>query len=166
MGRENPHNLKFPLRDGDEDRPDDEAYADSYFFNCSSKNKPLICGRDTTAPVTEEDVYSGCYGRVVVNFYPFNQSGSKGVAAGLNAVQKLKDGERLGGNPVTADAFEDGYADEFGDDDDISINDPVEVWLDIPGYEGEYQASNLGRIKSLRRPLTSIKHGRTYRWLE
>lgn len=114
-----PTNLKFPLRDGDEDRPDDEAYADSYFFNCSSKNKPLICGRDTTAPVTEEDVYSGCYGRVVVNFYPFNQSGSKGVAAGLNAVQKLKDGERLGGNPVTADAFEDGYADEFGDDDDI-----------------------------------------------
>lgn len=27
----------------------------------------------------------------------------------------------------------------------------VEIWKDIPGYEGIYQASNLGRVKVLRR---------------
>ena len=26
-----------------------------------------------------------------------------------------------------------------------------EIWKDIPGYEGEYQASTMGRIKSLKR---------------
>lgn len=113
-----PANLKLPLRDGDEDRPDDEAYKNSYFFNCSSNNKPLICNRNPSEPVTEDDVYSGCYGRVVVNFYAFNQSGNKGIAAGLNAVQKIKDGERLGGSVVSADEFDDGFADEFDDDDD------------------------------------------------
>lgn len=112
-----PANLKLPLRDGDEDRPEDEAYADSYFFNCSSNNKPLICGRNPAEPVTEDDVYSGCYGRVVVNFYPFNQSGNKGIAAGLNAVQKIKDGDRLGGSVVSADVFDDDF-DDYEDDDD------------------------------------------------
>lgn len=35
----------------------------------------------------------------------------------------------------------------------------VEIWKDIPGYEGLYQASNLGQLKSLDRPL-SKKRGR------
>ena len=28
----------------------------------------------------------------------------------------------------------------------------IEIWRDIPNYEGIYQASNMGRIKSLKRP--------------
>ena len=31
-----------------------------------------------------------------------------------------------------------------------------ELWKDIPGYEGRYQASNQGRIKSLERQVRSI----------
>ncbi len=31
----------------------------------------------------------------------------------------------------------------------------IEMWKDIPGYEGEYQASTLGRIKSLERTAPS-----------
>jgi len=36
-----------------------------------------------------------------------------------------------------------------------------EVWKDISGYEGFYQVSNLGRVKSLAR--TAIRGGRPYR---
>lgn len=34
----------------------------------------------------------------------------------------------------------------------------TEVWKDIPGYEGEYQASTFGRIKSLQREAISKNH--------
>ena len=33
-----------------------------------------------------------------------------------------------------------------------NLNFEKEVWRDIPNYEGLYQASNLGRVKSLKRP--------------
>lgn len=39
----------------------------------------------------------------------------------------------------------------------FTINES-EVWKDIPGYEGRYQASNLGRIKSLKRKVRSVNH--------
>jgi hypothetical protein len=48
--------------------------------------KPIL-GRD--------EVYSGCYGRVSLNFYAFNFNGNKGVACGLGNIQKIKDGEPL-----------------------------------------------------------------------
>src|SRR5690606_18305495 len=83
-----PANVKLPLRDGDEERPDDEAYAGHYFLNASSKNKPGIAkpmGKDGTGKtkfqeITDStEVYSGCYARVSLNLYPFNVSGNKGV---------------------------------------------------------------------------------------
>ena len=40
----------------------------------------------------------------------------------------------------------------------ININIP-EVWKDIEGYEGRYQVSNIGRVKSLERT-ASIKNGK------
>lgn len=35
------------------------------------------------------------------------------------------------------------------------MGDKVEIWRDIPNYEGYYQASNLGRIRSLDRTVVS-----------
>lgn len=35
-----PPNLKTPLRDGDTDRPDDEAYAGCFFLNANSRQAP------------------------------------------------------------------------------------------------------------------------------
>ncbi len=101
-----PPNLKTPLRDGDAERPDDEAYANSYFLNANSKNKPGIVNK-FGQPVTDAtEVYSGSYGRVTLNFYPFSASGNKGVAAGLGNVQKLNEGEPLGGLTRAEDDFE------------------------------------------------------------
>lgn len=113
-----PANLKLPLRDGDEDRPEDEAYANSYFFNCSSTKQPGIVDAHCQPILNVDDVYSGCYGRVSVNFYPFDSNGSKGVAAGLNNVQKLRDGERLGGATTAESDFGDDFAEQFADDND------------------------------------------------
>ena len=107
-----PANLKTPLRDGDEERPDDEAYANSYFINANSTRPPAIVGtekdRSTGKAIQlgEDEVYSGCYARVSINFYGFNASGNKGIACGLGNIQKVADGERLGGGSTAEEDFE------------------------------------------------------------
>lgn len=116
-GGKTPTKLKLPLRDGDEDRADDPAYAGHYFINASSKNRPGVVDINADPILDESEVYSGCYGRVSINFYAFDVSGSKGIAAGLNNVQKIKDGEPLAG----ASSAEEDFAEAFElDDDDIS----------------------------------------------
>ena len=100
-----PANLKTPLRDGDEERPDDEAYAGCYFLNASSKNKPGIVDQNVQPIMDATEVYSGCYARVTLNFYAYNASGNKGIAAGLGNIQKLEDGEPLGGFTRAEDDF-------------------------------------------------------------
>lgn len=111
-GGKKPSGLKYPVRDGDEERPGDEAYADSYFINASSKTKPgvvkvmTVNGEKKLVEITnEDDIYSGCYGYVSVNFYPYAQAGNKGIACGLNNVLKTRDGEYLGGRSSAANDF-------------------------------------------------------------
>jgi hypothetical protein len=104
--------LKLPLRDGDAERPDDEAYEGCMFLNANSVNKPGIVGPDREEIMSNEEFYSGCFGRASINFYAYNQSGNKGIAVGLNNLQKLEDGDRLSGGGSTA-------AEDFGSDDDL-----------------------------------------------
>lgn len=123
-----PPNFKTPLRDGDEERPDDEAYAGHYFFNASSKNKPGIAkvvgktpeGKTKFQEITDTtEVYSGCYCKVSINFYLFNTNGSKGIAAGLNNIVKIQDGEFLGGRSSVNDDFAgEEFEDDYEDADD------------------------------------------------
>lgn len=101
-----PPNLKTPLRDGDAERPDDEAYKNCYFLNASSKQKPGVVDKNVQPVLDQSEVYSGCYGRLTLNFYPFSASGNKGIAAGLGNVQKLEDGEPLGGFTRAEDDFD------------------------------------------------------------
>lgn len=101
-----PANLKLPLRDGDIERPEDEAYANSYFFNANSRQAPQVVDKSVQVILDQSEVYSGCYGRISVNFYGFNNNGNRGIAAGLGNIQKLKDGEPLGGRTNAEDDFE------------------------------------------------------------
>jgi hypothetical protein len=101
-----PANLKLPLRDGDIDRLEGEAYADSYFFNANSRQAPQVVDKNVQPILDQSEVYSGCYGRISVNFYGFNNNGNRGIAAGLGNIQKLKDGEPLGGRTNAQDDFE------------------------------------------------------------
>ena len=110
--------LKTPLRDGDLERPDDEAYANSFFLNANSGNKPGIVDADRNPIFEQSEVYSGVYGRASINFYAFNTNGNKGIACGLNNLQKISDGEPLGGMTRAADDFDDGFVPDTADDDD------------------------------------------------
>lgn len=108
-----PSNLKLPLRDGDDERADDPAFENCYFINANSNRKPSIVDRDLNPIMEKEEFYSGCYGRASINFYAFNVS-SKGIAAGLNNLQKLEDGEMLAGGSTAEEDF--GGENAFNDD--------------------------------------------------
>ena len=110
-----PANLKLPLRDGDIERPEDEAYADSYFINANSKDKPQIVDKQVQPILDKNEVYSGCYARVSISIYPFNTNGNRGIACGLGNIQKIADGEPLGGRTRAEDDF-DSYEDDEDDD--------------------------------------------------
>ena len=100
-----PPSIKLPLRDGDLEK-DDPAYKGHYFFSANSKTKPSIVDRNRDVIIDQSEVYSGCYARVSVNFYPFDASKTaKGVACGLNGIQKLEDGEPFSGRSSAAADF-------------------------------------------------------------
>lgn len=105
--------LKTPLRDGDAERPDDEAYADAYFINANSATAPGIVDADRQPVIDRSEVYSGVYGRASINFYAFNSNGNKGIACGLNNLQKIRDGEPLGGKSRAEDDFDTEDEDDF-----------------------------------------------------
>ena len=98
--------LKTPLRDGDLERPDDAAYANAYFVNANATTAPGIVDLDRNPILTRSEVYSGVYGRASINFYSFNSSGNKGIACGLNNLQKVRDGEPLGGKSSAESDFD------------------------------------------------------------
>jgi hypothetical protein len=127
FGGKIPVNYKNPLRDGDTEREDDDNYAGHFFVNANSSKKPGIVDATGVKEIMSEEVYqakirsksevevtkideersseefySGCFGKASVNFYAFNVSGNKGIACGLNNLQKLEDGENLGGAGTTA----------------------------------------------------------------
>ncbi|WP_069648962.1 DUF2815 family protein [Caloranaerobacter ferrireducens] len=105
LGGRIPANLKTPLRDGDLDRPDDEAYRNSYFVNANSTTKPGIVDKNVQPILDQTEFYSGCYGRASIVFYAYNANGNKGIACGLQNLQKLEDGEPLGGKSRPEDDF-------------------------------------------------------------
>ena len=107
--------IKTPLRDGDTERPDDPAYANSYFINANSATAPGIVDADCNPILSRSEVYSGVYGRASISFYAFNSNGNKGIACGLNNLQKIRDGEPLGGKASAASDFATDDADDFLD---------------------------------------------------
>lgn len=105
--------IKQPLRDGDIERPDDEAYANAYFVNANSATAPGIVDSNLDPILERSEVYSGVYGRASINFYAFNSNGNKGIACGLNNLQKIRDGESLGGKSRAEDDFATDVDDDF-----------------------------------------------------
>jgi hypothetical protein len=105
--------LKTPLRDGDLERPDDPTYENSYFLNANSATSPGIVDADCNPILDRSEVYSGVYGRASINFYAFNSNGNKGIAVGLNNLQKVRDGEPLGGKSRAEDDFATEDDDDF-----------------------------------------------------
>lgn len=116
--------LKTPLRDGDKDRPDDENYRGCWFINANSSQRPSIVDRNCQEIFDHSEVYSGVYGRVSINFYAYSVNGNRGIACGLGNIQKIRDGEPLGGKPSAKSDFDDGF--KF----DEETAEEVPAWLD------------------------------------
>lgn len=112
-----PPNLKLPLRDGDVDRPDQEEYKGMYFLNASSKQAPGVVDKQLNPILDESEFYSGCYGRASINFFAYNTAGNRGIGCGLNNLQKLEDGDYLGGRTRPEDDFEASEGAEAPDED-------------------------------------------------
>lgn len=110
-----------PLHDGDGMKPTSgEPYGPEckgcYVMAVSSKQKPIIVDSFRNEITDPEEVYSGCYGRASINFYGYSNK-RKGIGAGLQSLQKLHDGDPLGGSRGSADDFDDGFQDEDMNDD-------------------------------------------------
>lgn len=113
FGGKIPGNLKHPLKDGDIERTDEEAYKDSYFINANSNDRPQIVDRSVKPILDQSEVYSGCYGKVSINFYAFNTNENKGIACGLGNIQKIRDGEPLSSRSSAADDFVNEEEDDY-----------------------------------------------------
>jgi len=115
FGGKLPAILKTTLKDADKDtNQDGELFADiwpyaagHYLLNVSSKNPPQIVDAELNPITNPAEFYSGCYGRASINFFAFNNNGNKGISAGLNNLQKLEDGEPLGGFTTAEQDFAD-----------------------------------------------------------
>jgi hypothetical protein len=107
--------VKSTLKDADVDTDQDgEVFATKwpyaaghYIINVSTKNQPQIVDANLNPIINPVDFYSGCYGRASINFFAYNNNGNKGVSAGLNNLQKLEDGEPLGGITSAEQDFAD-----------------------------------------------------------
>jgi hypothetical protein len=107
--------LKTPLRDGDLEKPGETAYENCYFLNANSANKPGIVDANRQEIIDTNEIYSGIYGRASITFYAYNASGNRGIACGLNHLQKLSDGEPLGGKSSAEADFANLDDDDFLD---------------------------------------------------
>ena len=108
-GGQCPPVLAVPVYDGDGVRPSDgmpfgAECKGHWVFTASAKADypPEIVDRMGNPIINQSEVYSGIYGRANVTFYPYMFGGKKGIGAGLGPVQKLRDGEPLGGSAPTA----------------------------------------------------------------
>lgn len=108
--------LKTPMRDGDVERPDDPAYEGHWFVNANSGTAPGVVDINRQPIIDTSEIYSGVYARVSLSFYAFNSNGNKGIACGLQNIQKVRDGESLGGRTKAEDDFNDGYQSDADDD--------------------------------------------------
>ncbi len=105
--------IKSPLRDGDVERQGDAAYANAYFINANSPTAPGIVDANRQDIITRSEIYSGVYGRASISFFAYNSNGNKGIACGLNHLQKIADGEPLGGKSRAEDDFDTADDEDF-----------------------------------------------------
>lgn len=121
FGGKVPEKLKLPIHDGDGERPAGGEYGEEckgcYVLTASSREKPGIVDRDLQPILDTTEFYSGCYGRASINMYAYSVNGNRGIAAGLNNLQKLADGEPFSGRTRAEDDFG-----EDPDDEDDFLN--------------------------------------------
>lgn len=134
-----PPMCRIPIYDGDGYRPSGEAFGEEcrgcMVMTASAKLQPSIVGLDMQAIINPADVYSGCYIRANINFFAYNTNGNKGIGCGLNAVQKIEDGEPLTMRVSAEDAFGGNNAYTGG----TAVYQAAPAMTGIPAYQQPYQ---------------------------
>lgn len=100
-----PNNLRSPLHDGDEEKPDNPVFKDSFYLNAKCKDAPQIVDQNVEPITNQSELYSGCYGNISLIFYGYNFGGNKGISVWLGNIQKTKDGPNLNGHITAVDEF-------------------------------------------------------------
>lgn len=132
-----------PLKDGDvPNSMGNTPFAGYYVLNVGSKFQPGVCASyaDPTkrkpdgspAPMIIEDpneIYGGVWARVNIHAYSYNFQGNCGIAVSMNNIQKIKDGERLGGNSGADSAFDCYETNEVVDSQGVANN--VDAMMEI-----------------------------------
>ncbi len=95
----------IPVYDGDGVRATDGTpFGDEckghWVFTASSKQPVQVVDQNVQPIIQPGVMYSGVYARVNINFFAYAFAGKKGIGCGLNAIQKLRDGEPLSGSVV------------------------------------------------------------------
>ena len=106
-----PAQPKVSVHDGDGVRPSDslpfgEECQGCWVFTASSKQKPDVVDGNLQPIIDPSALYSGIYANVGVTFFGYNAQSNKGIGVALDNVQKIADGEPLGG---TRAAVEDDF---------------------------------------------------------
>lgn len=114
------HGLRNPFRNAAE-KSELEGYEEGMTFaNATSKHKPGLIDAKKAAITSEENFRAGCYARATVVAYAYEKAGNKGVAFGVNNIQKLKNGASLGGHVAAENDFDEvdtsAWDNEEGDD--------------------------------------------------
>lgn len=104
-----PPMCRIPIYDGDGYRANGELFGEEckghMVMTASAKMQPAIVGLDMQNIINPAEIYSGCYIRANINFFAYNSNGNKGIGCGLNAVQKIEDGEPLTARVSAEEAF-------------------------------------------------------------
>ena len=114
--------FKITLRDADEelDLEANPEFEGHMFMNVNSVQKPGLLDKYKKKTDSQDDIYSGVFAHVSVNFYAYNTAGNRGVTAGLNNVMSLGHGDYLGGRASAESDFEDFEVEELDEDlDDL-----------------------------------------------
>ena len=100
------------VHDGDGSRPSDgSAFGPEcrgmwvFTATCKADRPPFVVDGQVQPIIDPTQVYSGMWGNVSVTFFPYTNSGKKGVGCGLNGVQKVRDDTPLGNTVTAQDAF-------------------------------------------------------------
>lgn len=102
--------MPIPIHDGDGVKDNGTPYGPEckgcWVMTANSKNKPQVVHQtDINTELLPQDIYSGMYARVTINFFGYNTAGKRGIGCGLGNVMKTREGEPLAGGASAAVDF-------------------------------------------------------------
>jgi hypothetical protein len=112
--------IKLPLLDGDALDDDGEfkyekpEHRGCFMLRCGNyKRRPSVVDQSVQPIIDPEKIYSGCYGNVRISFYGYNSGTNRGISPGLESVQLVREGERLGNGPADPSELFTSVEDDF-----------------------------------------------------